>query len=360
MTVQWRKQFVVAAVLGLLVPLARAWQTQPLALSASPSTTHLREVRYAPLTPGPYQFEVQYRVLTSACSGPAVFAFTGSRVWRARGWALALQLLVALFLLWGIIHLRTRALERDRRRLEEAVALRSAELARANRELEQATVTDPLTNISNRRFFNTTIGADASQSVRAYSDAAHSTDHRDLIFYLVDIDHFKEINDMHGHHAGDAALIQIAQRLGKLVRRADMLIRWGGEEFLVVSRSNERKDAPILAERILAIVGSTPLQLEDGKSIARTCSVGWAAYPWKRSSPESVSVEEVLTLVDRALSVAKDSGRNQAVGFAAVDEETEGQRSEAETETTEVDHNRVQVLRLPGPKAGQEAADTTN
>src|SRR5207302_8506849 len=114
-------------------------------------------------------------------------------------------------------------LERERHRLEEAVAARSAELAQANRELQEAALTDPLTGVRNRRFFQSTIQADANQAIRDYSDAAHTTDHRHLIFYLADLDHFTEINDRFGHHAGDAALSCTAERRLPLVRISDLL-----------------------------------------------------------------------------------------------------------------------------------------
>src|SRR5207244_1921287 len=222
-----------------------------------------------------------------------------------------------LLLLWGAMQYRTREGRRDKERLEAAVAARSAELAQANRELQEASLKDPLTGIRNRRFFQTTIGADASQAIRAYSVASknYSRDHRDLIFYLIDVDHFKQVNDQYGHQAGDRLLIAIAKRLDEVVRKSDFLMRWDGQEFLVVCRSGERVEATRMAERILGAIGTAPFDLGNGCNIHSTCSVGWAPFPWVPPFVAEASVEEVLWLADRGLYLAKQQGRNQSIGI---------------------------------------------
>lgn len=319
--------------------------------------TALREVRYPSLGAGSYVFEVSCRLDENEWSEPATFAFSIRPAWWERWWARLLEAALLIFLIYLVLRIRTAALEADRRRLEAAVAARSAELAAANRELAEAALTDPLTGIRNRRFFDSMIPADLSQAIRAYSDASHSTDHRDLVFYLVDIDHFKEINDVYGHHVGDDALLEMAQRFSRVVRTSDMLIRWGGEEFLIVSRGAERREAQALAARILFAVGSEPLELGNGKSLLRTCSVGWASFPWFRSAPEAVSLEEVLTLVDRALYMAKNSGRNQAIGVIAAEREPADLQGELSlTESLDVEGRKVQIIRLAGPQEQREPA----
>jgi len=199
------------------------------------------------------------------------------------------------------------------------LAARSAQLARANEELKEASLQDSLTGIRNRRFFQTTISTDASQVLRAYRDCVDGflPDHRDLIFYLIDLDHFKEINDAYGHPAGDQVLVQVAQRLGGIVRKSDSLIRWGGEEFLIVCRSAERKDGTQMAERILSAVADAPFHLSPGLARHRTCSVGWAAFPWMPRAADAYSVDAVLKMADQGLYSAKRRGRNRAVGFLA-------------------------------------------
>jgi len=130
----------------------------------------------------------------------------------------------------------------------------------------------------------------------------------------VDIDHFKDVNDEYGHDAGDRVLVQIAQRLSRVVRESDFLIRWGGEEFLVVFRAAERNDGALLAARILRSINSVEFDLGNERRLARSCSVGWAAFPWLPPACSDLSVEEVLRLADRGLYLAKQGGRNQAVG----------------------------------------------
>jgi diguanylate cyclase (GGDEF)-like protein len=219
--------------------------------------------------------------------------------------------------IWGTLWSQKERNRREKERLERAVAERSAELAQANRELEQASLSDPLTGVRNRRFFQSTILADASHAVRAYrNDSDHySRDHRDLIFFLIDIDHFKDVNDQHGHDAGDRMLIEIARRLNRVVRESDFLIRWGGEEFLVVCRSSERDDAHLMAGRILRSISGMPFDLGNERCMSRTCSVGWAPLPWLPAECAELSVDEVLRLADRGLYLAKQRGRNRAVGL---------------------------------------------
>jgi diguanylate cyclase (GGDEF)-like protein len=115
------------------------------------------------------------------------------------------------------------------------------ELARANKELHEASVTDVLTGARNRRFLMTTIDSDTQQALRFYSTGDNTNRNRDLIFYLIDIDHFKLVNDRFGHQQGDALLVQVAARISSAIRYSDILIRWGGEEFLVVSRFTDRE-----------------------------------------------------------------------------------------------------------------------
>ncbi len=170
-------------------------------------------------------------------------------------------------------------------------------------------LTDPLTSARNRRFFQATIASDVSQAIRAYSspDPTRSRRNRDIIFYLIDADHFKEINDRFGHDAGDQMLIDLTTRISSAIRYSDVLVRWGGEEFLVVSRFCERKEAATLAARVLSAVAGEPFKIKgaSGVSLHRTVSIGWAAFPWNMNSPVDVSYEEVLALADRAMYKAK-------------------------------------------------------
>jgi diguanylate cyclase (GGDEF)-like protein len=211
--------------------------------------------------------------------------------------------LVTMFLMALLLFLKHRRLNR--------------ELQRTNVVLQEASLTDPLTGLRNRRFFSATIEADVSQALRSHADN-HDPHTRDLVFYLIDADNFKEVNDRYGHDVGDKVLVEMARRVSSSIRHSDVLVRWGGEEFLIVSRYTDRKEAELLAERVLSAVADTPFMLNDaGEKIFRTCSLGWASFPWFCENPRAVSYEEVLTLADRALQRAKQTGRNRAVGMLA-------------------------------------------
>jgi diguanylate cyclase (GGDEF)-like protein len=199
------------------------------------------------------------------------------------------------------------------------------ELDRANQELREASLTDLLTEARNRRFFTTTIENDVRHVLRGYSPQALSYDkNRDLIFYLIDIDHFKEVNDRYGHDVGDQVLIEVTRRISSAMRYSDELIRWGGEEFLVVSRYTNRDEAGTLATRVLDAIGTEMFTVPSGQQIRRTCSIGWSVFPWFVHVPEIVRYDKVLQLADSALYEAKNTGRNRAIGMLPCDDSLPG------------------------------------
>ena len=191
----------------------------------------------------------------------------------------------------------------------------NSELRQTNLVLQEASLTDPLTGLRNRRYFSATIEADVGQALRSHTDK-RDPHTRDLVFYLIDADDFKEVNDSYGHDVGDKVLLEMARRLSSSIRHSDVLVRWGGEEFLIVSRYTDRTEAEFLARRVLAAVADAPFLLAgSNETTYRTCSLGWAAFPWLPDDPRAVSYEEVLTMADRGLNRAKHSGKNCAVGM---------------------------------------------
>jgi diguanylate cyclase (GGDEF)-like protein len=223
------------------------------------------------------------------------------------------------------------------------------ELLSTNVVLQEASLTDPLTGLRNRRYFSATIEGDVSQTLRAYEDR-HDLHIRDLVFYLIDADNFKDVNDRYGHDMGDRVLLEMARRLSSSIRHSDVLVRWGGEEFLIVSRYTDRGEAELLAQRVLSAVGDAPFPLGDsGKAIERTCSVGWAAFPWFPNDPQQVCYEEVLTLADRALNQAKRSGKNRAVGMLPA----AGKSPAATIQGLHSKGLEVDILAVAGPHSGE-------
>jgi diguanylate cyclase (GGDEF)-like protein len=202
---------------------------------------------------------------------------------------------------------------------EQSLRWHSLELQRKNLELQEISFTDPLTGVWNRRYLEEILTAEAGQVLRNYERARGSDirklDHRDLVFIMVDMDFFKEVNDLHGHPAGDRLLQRVAERLSGVVRKSDVLVRWGGEEFLIMSRSADPSGTPAFCERVLDIVASEAFDLGHGVRVRKTCSVGWAPFPWSRGAYEAVCAEEIIELADTALYRAKAAGRNQGVGI---------------------------------------------
>ncbi len=206
---------------------------------------------------------------------------------------------------------------------EHSLRWHGLELQRKNLELQEISFTDVLTGIWNRRYLEEIITAEAQQVLRNYQRARGSEirnmDHRDLVFIMVDMDFFKEVNDLHGHPAGDRLLQLVAQRLSTVVRKSDVLVRWGGEEFLIMSRSTDPSGTPAFCSRILEVIAAEPFDLGHGVTTRKTCSVGWAAYPWSRGAYEALCAEESIALADAALYKAKALGRNQGVGIVATE-----------------------------------------
>jgi len=306
------------------------------------------EVLYAALPPGEYALEVSCKSGEGLQTDPALFSFEIRPAWWQRWWARLFYILLAGAAFYALLLFRTYRLEEDRRQLEIAVEERSMELAQAIKELEEASITDALTGAHNRRFFQKSIEAGVRQTLRLYAENRRdgSEFNRDLIFYLIDADNFKSINDKFGHDAGDELLVEITRRIKTAIRQSDDLIRWGGEEFLVVSRYTNRAEAATLAGRVLSAIGSKPFVVKAAKDpVWITCSVGWSAFPWFASQPEAVKYQAVLELADRALYQAKDAGRNCSIGLLP----PQNQDAAIPAEVS-LDSLRTEEVRLPGPR----------
>jgi diguanylate cyclase (GGDEF)-like protein len=123
---------------------------------------------------------------------------------------------------------------------------------------------------------------------------------------MIDIDHFKVLNDTLGHQAGDVALAAFAQTLVSSVRRSDLAARYGGEEFAVVMANTSAEDARLVAEKIRLALAESTIEIEPGAPLTLTVSVGGAAFP-----EDTESARELLTLADEALYRAKRTGRDR-------------------------------------------------
>ncbi len=288
---------------------------------------NVRRLSYTNLRSGAYTFRVR------ASNNDGVWNEKGLRVpirmqappwrsgWAYMGYGLALVAGLGAFVRWQ--QLKVRREEQYSHRLEEEVRRRTVELAARNSDLEnlnhrlaEASLTDSLTGLRNRRFLFEHVSKDADLVRRRYIAHKEGDDSRtfDLSFMMIDLDCFKSINDTCGHAAGDLVLLGVRSVLARSCRSSDVLIRWGGDEFLLVGRDNDPAQVSALAERIRAEIEATAFEIGEGQVARTTCSVGYASYPFVRSEPDLFVWEDILGLADAALYSAK-SRRNAWVGF---------------------------------------------
>jgi diguanylate cyclase (GGDEF)-like protein len=269
-----------------------------------------RSAFYTNLPPGDYLFEVIARNeqgLESLHSAGLQLHFT-ARLHETTGFRLLL-VLALLLLLYAAWRYSVRQLQRRQAMLEQRVRERTQQLDKVNRQLRQASLTDPLTGLRNRRYLTEHLPQDIAQVDRAWAGPDRPA-HQDLVFLMIDLDHFKRINDAHGHRVGDEVLKQFAGLLVEQARESDYIIRLGGEEFLVVSRQGERIRAVTHANRIITAVRATPFEV-DGIELGCTCSIGVACYPALTTQPRALNWEAVLELADAATYIAKEEGRDR-------------------------------------------------
>jgi len=214
----------------------------------------------------------------------------------------------------GGVRWRTRQLRRREAELQALVDLRTT-------ELREASLTDPLTGLRNRRYLDLRIDKDLQYCLRHHETpgSAREVEDSELVLLLMDLDHFKKINDQHGHAAGDAVLVQFSDRLREVFRSSDIVVRWGGEEFLALARGSPRERAGELAGRVLEAVRSRPFLLRENKPLPVTVSIGFVVFPLDPMAPRAWDWDATLSLADGALYAAKAQGRDGFVGACMAD-----------------------------------------
>jgi diguanylate cyclase (GGDEF)-like protein len=277
-----------------------------------------RQATYTNLSGGTYKFHVR------GANSDGVWNDTGFTVdlevesppW-ARWWAYLLYaaaFLLAMYTVWAQQQKKFAREAAYARRLQAEVeertrelAVRNTQLEHANHQLQEASRTDPLTGLGNRRSLY-----DAVTTLLTKRDASEGG-HR-FVLMVIDLDRLKPINDQYGHEAGDNVLMQIADLLRHISRASDLVVRWGGDEFVVVCRDADMGAAELLAERIRSSVAKQLYRVSPGTVARTSCSIGFATYPFVAEAPEQTTWEQALALADAALYQAKRT-RNNWVGY---------------------------------------------
>jgi diguanylate cyclase (GGDEF)-like protein len=191
------------------------------------------------------------------------------------------------------LYLQRKVIERFYNNLEQLVEERTAELKQANETITHLAATDELTELNNRRFFNGCLAA-------AISAARRHAYHLSMI--MIDLDHFKAVNDTYGHSAGDLVLKTFADLLREMLRAEDVAARWGGEEFIILLPLTASDAAAALAERIRAAFEQ---QSDSASTTLLSASFGVVQLQ------ESDDVDTFIRRADAALYRAKREGRNR-------------------------------------------------
>jgi diguanylate cyclase (GGDEF)-like protein len=170
------------------------------------------------------------------------------------------------------------------------------------KKVEHLNIVDPMTGLYNRRFLENFIEKLISQAQRQEDP---------ITILMIDIDFFKKVNDTYGHDVGDRVITTVAEVLQKSIRKSDLAIRYGGEEFMLLLHSANHKDAYIIAQKIKDTFESIEFHSNNEENFHKTLSIGISEFP-----KDADSIWECIKLADKALYVAKTTGRNKIVTYS--------------------------------------------
>ncbi|HEX7988130.1 MAG TPA: diguanylate cyclase [Duganella sp.] len=263
------------------------------------TTTAVPRLRYA--APPPGQYRLQYAVEnidTQSQSEVRELRFTILPPWWLSNWFFLVCALLAMLALWQLSRYRVRGLRRHNAEMESLVRARTRELELSQEALRERALRDGLTKAWNRVAMLEMMDQAIQKAQR------HGTT---FLLCLLDLDHFKRINDTHGHLAGDAVLRELVPRLGEGLRAYDLVGRYGGEEFLVLLTDLSQATGAGRVEAMRAAVAATPFDIGEGRTLAVTASFGVAEF----DPAHPVAGLELVRRADLALYRAKAQGRNR-------------------------------------------------
>lgn len=275
-------------------------------------STNLNEVRYMNLVPKAYVFRVKACNPGASWSEGAAFPFVIAPAFYQTLWFEVVVVLLAVALVLVYVRARLLGVQRRNQELEMLVQQRTEALAEKGREFRELALMDPLTRVRNRRFVVELMREEMGRLKRHHFRFRPGDPYACLAVVLLDLDHFKSVNDTYGHDVGDRILVETAERLMADVRGSDVVARWGGEEFLILLREVHPDDLPGMVQKLIERVRSEPFEI-DQRSLSCTVSAGFA-YLHPNLIKQDVPWEWVLKLADIALYRAKAKGRDRAYG----------------------------------------------
>ncbi|MBF7073729.1 diguanylate cyclase [Glaciecola sp. MH2013] len=284
----------------------------------------VRKATYTNLPAGNYVFKVK------ASNNDGVWNEEGSNIlltvlpapWFS-WWAYSIYSLFFLGLSFWLYRSYLNKVKREEvylAQLENEVQKRTMELSAANEQLLNTSVTDQLTGLHNRRYLANVIKGECESIYKEFksylsNNHVNANEGPRLFFLMFDLDGFKPINDTYGHDAGDRVIMQVGELLQSVCREDDIVIRWGGDEFMVVGKVYDQGEVSYLAERIRETIEKYGFNIGLSQRMHLSSSIGYAMYPFAHFSPDSLSWEQVHLLADKALYKSKDAGRNTWVGM---------------------------------------------
>ena len=235
-------------------------------------------------------------------------------------WFVATAPILAVFLIIFFIFINRRRSMIRKAEITRLINEKTAELQIKNNALKEAVMKDPLTGLMNRRYMFDVEERKIRRFIESRDRKIHLLDNRNMfekndIVYgviMMDIDHFKRVNDLYGHDAGDMVLKGVAEVMQESVRADDILIRWGGEEFLIVLKNIPLNKMLEVVKKIRKAIEKRPFTTQGGTTIWITVSMGVVFLPFFAADPKALAFENIITLADMGLYHSKDNGRDMA------------------------------------------------
>ncbi|MEN8163549.1 MAG: GGDEF domain-containing protein, partial [Acidobacteriota bacterium] len=245
--------------------------------------------------------------------------------YRSR-WFQLFAILAAALLGAGLLHMQNRGRLKRKAWLEEEVKQRTSDLDSANRQIQEQnrqltelSRTDPLTGLGNRRALADVLPVEMSilkREVIRLGPGDNIGEYHAAVVMMIDLDHFKAINDRWGHDVGDRALERCGDVLSDEMRECDQAVRWGGEEFVILARGMDREGALGFAQRILDRFNNCHIEGPDGTVIPIRASFGFLQIPLGTTDFQSSDQwPRLIDVADRLMYLAKVQGRARSIGL---------------------------------------------